>query len=54
MALHPELLEIVRCPKCLGRLTEKSDGLACPTCKLLYPVENEIPNFMPEEARPLS
>ena len=57
MPLHPELLEIVRCPKCLGRLTdriEKAGGLACETCKLLYPVENEIPNFMPEEARPLS
>ena len=57
MTLHPDLLEIVRCPKCLGRLIERAtpagDGLACEACRLLYPVEDDIPNFLIEEARPL-
>jgi uncharacterized protein YbaR (Trm112 family) len=56
MTVHPELLEIVRCPKCLGKLVERDsdgeNGLACETCRLLYLVENEIPNFLIDEARP--
>jgi uncharacterized protein YbaR (Trm112 family) len=58
MSVDPELLEIVRCPKCLGRLVERtgdgSQGLACEACRLLYPVEDDIPNFLIDEARPLA
>jgi uncharacterized protein YbaR (Trm112 family) len=57
MPMHPELLEIVRCPKCLGKLTERTTaagpGLACESCRLVYAIANEIPNFLVEEARPL-
>jgi uncharacterized protein YbaR (Trm112 family) len=53
MPLAPELKDIIRCPKCLGRVEEKNDGLACQACRLVYAIVNEIPNFLIEEARPL-
>ena len=57
MPLSPELLAIVRCPKCLGKVEERSSadgpGLVCAACRLVYPVVNDIPNFLVDEARPL-
>lgn len=57
MTLAPELLEIVVCPQCHGRVEEKNTkagpGLVCAACRLVYPIVNEIPNFLVEEARPL-
>jgi uncharacterized protein len=57
MAIHPDLLEIVRCPKCRGPVVEQTTaagpGLACQACRLLYPIVDDIPNFLVEEARPL-
>ena len=53
MPIQPDLLEIVRCPKCLGRVTERGDGLACEKCRLVFPVVDDIPNFLLEEAKPL-
>lgn len=57
MPLHPDLLEIVRCPKCRGPVAEQTTaegpGLACQACRLLYPIVDDIPNFLIEEARPL-
>jgi uncharacterized protein YbaR (Trm112 family) len=53
MPLPSDLLEIVRCPKCLGKVAERPQGLVCEACKLVYPVVDEIPNFLVEEARPL-
>jgi uncharacterized protein YbaR (Trm112 family) len=57
MPLDPALLEIVRCPKCHGKVSERASGagsgLACEACKLLYPVVDEIPDFLVEDAVPL-
>jgi uncharacterized protein YbaR (Trm112 family) len=53
MPLPPDLLEILRCPKCLGKVTEGSRGLECGQCRLVFPVVDEIPNFLLEEALPL-
>jgi uncharacterized protein YbaR (Trm112 family) len=53
MPIQPDLLEIVRCPKCLGRVSERQSGLACEKCRLLFPIVDEIPNFLLEEALPL-
>ncbi|MSP60128.1 MAG: Trm112 family protein [Myxococcales bacterium] len=55
MAIHPELLDLVRCPKCRGELaqTAAGDGLSCAKCKLLYPVIDDIPQLLAEEARPI-
>lgn len=56
MALSKDLLEILACPKCKGdiRLTEKGDGLICDRCKLLYPVKDDIPVMLIDEATQVS
>ncbi len=52
MAIDPELLSIMACPKCKGdiRLNEKKDGLICEACRLLYPIKDDIPIMIIEEA----
>lgn len=52
MALDPELLSILACPRCKGeiRLTEKEDGLLCPSCQLIYPIRDDIPIMLIDEA----
>jgi uncharacterized protein YbaR (Trm112 family) len=54
MGLSKELLDILACPKCKGdvQLTEKQDGLVCRTCKLLYPIKDDIPVMLVDEAIP--
>ncbi len=55
MSINRELLEILCCPKCKGdiRLTEKEDGLVCESCKLLYPIIDDIPVMLIDEAKKL-
>jgi uncharacterized protein len=55
MALNKELIEILACPKCKGSLNLRPDESAfeCGRCKLAYPVVDDIPNFIVEEAQPL-
>ena len=55
MALSPELLEIIACPKCKGSLDLKPDQTAfvCPTCRLVYRIEDDIPIMLIDEATPL-
>jgi hypothetical protein len=52
MALSKELLDILVCPQCKGEieLTEKQDGLICHACKLLYPIKDDIPVMLIDEA----
>lgn len=52
MAVDKELLEILACPKCKGdvKLTEKGDGLICDACKLVYPIKDDIPVMLIDEA----
>lgn len=52
MALSKELLDILICPQCKGdvELTDKPDGLICHTCKVLYPIQDDIPVMLIEEA----
>jgi uncharacterized protein len=56
VAIHPELLKILACPKCKGEiyLNEAGDGLVCDTCKLIYEIRDDIPIMLIEEARPFS
>ncbi len=55
MAISPELLEILRCPKCKSEVKIKDDqsGLKCvnPECALVYPIRDEIPVMLVEEAK---
>jgi uncharacterized protein YbaR (Trm112 family) len=55
MALNKELLDILVCPKCKGeiRLTDREDGLICDTCRLIYPIRDEIPIMLIDEAQPM-
>jgi len=52
MSLNKELLEILACPKCKGSLTpvDEEQGLLCPVCNLVYPVRDEIPVMLMDEA----
>jgi hypothetical protein len=55
MAISPELLEILRCPKCKSEVKIKDDqsGLKCqnPDCALVYPIRDEIPVMLVDEAK---
>ena len=55
MPLPKDLLELVACPKCKGKVTLEQDesGFVCPSCKLLYPIVDGLPNFLIDDARPL-
>jgi uncharacterized protein YbaR (Trm112 family) len=52
MPLDKELLEILACPKCKGELTYKEDEqvLECPACRLRYPIRDDIPIMLIDEA----
>jgi uncharacterized protein YbaR (Trm112 family) len=55
MAISPELLEILRCPKCKSEVKIKDDksGLKCTNseCNLVYPIRDEIPVMLVDEAK---
>lgn len=53
MPLNKKLLEILICPQCRGkvRLDEKSNGIICDKCKLLYEIKDNIPVMLVEEAK---
>lgn len=54
--LKRELLDILVCPKCRGELhyDRTREELVCNACKLAYPVKDDIPIMLIEEARKLS
>jgi len=56
MALSQELLDTLACPKCKGSLqmNPAQDGLVCDACRLMYPVRDDIPIMLIEEAKPIS
>lgn len=56
MTIDKELLEILACPRCRGRirLSATPEGLACDACRLLYRIDDGIPVMLVEEARPLN
>ncbi len=55
MAISNDLLEILACPKCKGdiRSNEAGNGLVCDNCKLCYPVRDDIPVMLIDEAEKL-
>ncbi|UCD84701.1 MAG: Trm112 family protein [Deltaproteobacteria bacterium] len=52
MPVSKELLEILACPKCKGdiRLKEDESGFICDACKLMYPIKDDIPIMLIDEA----
>ncbi|HCG73465.1 Trm112 family protein [Nitrospinaceae bacterium] len=55
MGIDKELLDILVCPKCKGdiELSEKEDSLNCKPCNLRYPIKDDIPVMLIDEALPL-
>jgi LSD1 subclass zinc finger protein len=53
MAVSQELLDILVCPKCRTpvKLTPEGDGLKCSTCHRVYPVRDDTPIMLVDEAR---
>jgi len=53
MAVSKELLEILVCPACKApvKLTSDQQGLKCVACKRVYPIRNDIPIMLVDEAR---
>ncbi len=53
--IKQELVEILACPKCKGpvELNEDKNGLTCRKCQLLYPIRDDIPIMLIDEAAPL-
>ncbi|HEV2614749.1 MAG TPA: Trm112 family protein [Gammaproteobacteria bacterium] len=54
--MDKKLLDILVCPLCKGELLYKKDNkeLICKFDKLAYPIRDEIPVMLEEEARKLS
>jgi LSD1 subclass zinc finger protein len=52
MPLSEELLEILVCPQCRGDLVydRGAERLICDRCKLRYPIVDDIPVMLIEEA----
>ncbi len=55
MSLDKQLLEILVCPKCKGAIEyrEAESSLICHHCSLRYPVLDDIPIMLIDEASPL-
>jgi uncharacterized protein YbaR (Trm112 family) len=53
MAISKDLLEILVCPLCKAPLEMKQDenGLKCVQCKRVYPIRDDIPVMLVDEAR---
>lgn len=53
MPISAELLEILVCPACKQNLELKLDqsGLKCVACHRVYPIRDEIPIMLIDEAR---
>ena len=55
MTLSPQLLAILACPRCRGTLEyrDRESTLVCASCALQYPVREDIPILLIDEASPL-
>ena len=52
MALSQDLLEILACPACKAKVELNSDGsgLKCVECRRVYPIRDDIPVMLIDEA----
>jgi len=49
--LDPQLLEIIVCPACRAELELVESELVCQGCGLAYPIRDNIPVLLVDEAR---
>lgn len=54
MRLDWMVMEIIACPACRGSLSasEAGEELVCARCELAYPVKDDIPVLLVDQARP--
>ena len=52
MPVDPELLEVLACPDCKTPvvLVKQDTALKCQTCKRVYPIKDDIPIMLIDEA----
>jgi LSD1 subclass zinc finger protein len=52
MAVDPELLALLACPNCKTpvALVKNGSALKCATCNRVYPIRNDIPVLLVDEA----
>ncbi|MFB3854982.1 MAG: Trm112 family protein [Vicinamibacterales bacterium] len=52
MPIDPELLEILACPDCKTPvvLVRDGQGLKCEKCRRVYPIKDDIPVMLIDEA----
>jgi uncharacterized protein YbaR (Trm112 family) len=48
MSLSEEILNLISCPKCDGRMKERGEFVFCATCKKRFPIEDGVPNLLSE------
>jgi hypothetical protein len=55
MTLSEQLLALLACPRCKGELEYRPDEsrIICHHCRLSYPVRDDIPIMLIDEATPL-
>jgi len=53
MAISEHLLEILVCPACRAKVELRPDGsaLKCVECKRVYPIRDDIPVMLVDEAK---
>lgn len=53
MAISEQLLEILVCPACRAKVELEADsaGLKCVECKRVYPIRDDIPVMLIDEAK---
>ena len=56
MTIDKELLGILACPQCKGEVefAEEQGKILCHACALAYPVRDDIPVMLIDEAEPIA
>ncbi|MDQ7004961.1 MAG: Trm112 family protein [Ghiorsea sp.] len=54
--IDKDLFAILVCPKCKNKIEYNQDklGLVCKSCQLEYPIRDDIPVMLVDEAKPLA
>ncbi len=54
--MNPKILDILVCPVCKGKLRfdKKANELICKADRLAYPIRDDIPVMLDDEARRIS
>lgn len=50
MAVDEKLLEILACPVCKVKVKLAGDWIVCPQCQRHYPIRDDIPIMLVDEA----